>query len=58
LQEVAHFPVTTEQAIAPTEPEPELTAGELFDGNISRLGKFAGGDLPPYDVDALKHRQV
>lgn len=45
LEEVASFPViTTEQAMASTEPEP--TAGELFDGNIGKLGKFVGGDLP------------
>jgi hypothetical protein len=42
LQEVANFPViTTEEAM----PKPELTAGELFDGNISKLGRFVG-DVP------------
>jgi hypothetical protein len=45
LQEVANFP--TEQPMAPTEPElePEPTAGELFDGNIGKLGPVAH-DLP------------
>jgi hypothetical protein len=35
LQEVANFPViASEQAMAPAEPEPEATAGDLsFDGN-------------------------
>jgi hypothetical protein len=47
LQEIANsFPViSTEQAMAPVEPEPERTAGESFDGNISRLGKVEH-DLP------------
>ena len=37
------FPViTTEQAMAPVEPEPEPTPGELFDGNIGKLGRFVG----------------
>jgi hypothetical protein len=46
LQEVANFPViTTEEAMPQPEPERELTAGELFDGNISKLGRFVG-DVP------------
>jgi hypothetical protein len=46
LQEVANFPViTTEEAMPKPEPERELTAGELFDGNISKLGRFVG-DVP------------
>src|SRR6266481_1229023 len=38
LEEVASFPVLTTRQAMP-EPERELTAGELFDGNISRLGR-------------------
>jgi hypothetical protein len=49
LQDIANsFPVITSgQAMAPTEPEPkpEPTAGELFDGDISKLGRFPH-DLP------------
>jgi hypothetical protein len=46
LQEVASFPViSTEESMAPIEPEPESTAGELFDGNISHLGTVEH-DLP------------
>jgi hypothetical protein len=44
LQEVANFPViATEETGKISEPEP--TAGELFDGNISRLGRVER-DLP------------
>jgi hypothetical protein len=52
---LAALPPANEQATAQTEPErewptepepePELTAGELFDGNISKLGRFVG-DVP------------
>ena len=46
LEEVASFPVfTTEQALPKPEPERELTAGELFDGNIGKLGRVVH-DLP------------
>ena len=40
LEEVASFPVLTPEEIAQKAPErePEPTAGELFDGNISKLG--------------------
>ena len=44
LEEVASFPVLTTRQAMP-EPERELTAGELFDGNISRLGRVEH-DLP------------
>jgi hypothetical protein len=44
LEEVASFPVLATQQAMP-EPEPEPTAGELFDGNISKLGRFPH-DLP------------
>jgi hypothetical protein len=44
LAEVANFPIiTTEQAMPESERGP--TAGELFDGNISRLGSVEH-DLP------------
>ena len=56
LAEVAAaFPVITEQATRigtaepkhfPNEPEPEATAGERWSGDVGRLGKFVGGDLP------------
>jgi hypothetical protein len=47
LEEVATFPIMTTQEIAQKGPEsePELTAGELFDGNIGKLGRFVG-DVP------------
>ena len=47
LEEVATFPVLTPEEVAQTAPEPqrELTLGKLFDGNISKLGRFVG-DLP------------
>jgi hypothetical protein len=44
LAEVATFPLL-KQAMPDPEPERELTAGELFDGNISRLGRVEH-DLP------------
>jgi hypothetical protein len=44
LKEVAKFPVITTKQPEP-EPERELTAGELFDGNIGKLGRFVH-DLP------------
>jgi hypothetical protein len=44
LEEIANsFPVIREQAMP--EPEPEPTAGELWDGDISRLGRCEH-DLP------------
>jgi hypothetical protein len=43
LKEVATFPVVTEEIASEREPEP--TPGELFDGNISKLGR-AEHDLP------------
>ena len=46
LEEVGTFPIiTTERAMPEPEPERELTAGELFDGNISRLVRVEH-DLP------------
>jgi hypothetical protein len=47
LEEVATFPVLTPEEVAQTAPEPERepTAGELFDGDISRLGRVEH-DLP------------
>jgi transcription elongation factor Elf1 len=46
LQEVASFPVlTTQQAMPEPERERELTAGELFDGNIGKLGRVVH-DVP------------
>jgi hypothetical protein len=46
LAEVANFPVVTEEiAQKAPEREPEPTAGELFDGNISKLGRVEH-DLP------------
>ena len=47
LEEVATFPVLTSEEVAQTaqEPERELTPGELFDGNIGKLGRFVG-DVP------------
>jgi hypothetical protein len=51
LAEVAAFPVITEQAQPepsasnwkafdhPTEPEPEPTAGEAWNGDVSKLGR-------------------
>jgi hypothetical protein len=46
LEEVASFHVlTTEQAMPEPEPERELTAGELFEGNLGKLGSFVG-DVP------------
>jgi len=37
LEEIASFPGEVGKA---SEPEPEPTAGELFDGNIAKLGRF------------------
>jgi len=47
LEEVASFPVLTPEEIAQKAPErePEPTAGELFDGNISKLGRVVH-DVP------------
>jgi hypothetical protein len=46
LEEVVSFPVlTTQQAMPEPEPERELTAGELFDGDIGKLGRVVH-DLP------------
>ncbi len=47
LAEVANFPVLTPEEIAQTAPErePEPTPGELFDGNIGKLGRVVH-DVP------------
>lgn len=46
LEEVATFPVISAEEIAKaSEPERELTPGELFDGNIGKLGRFIA-DVP------------
>jgi len=50
LEEVCNFPVitTTEQA----RPEPEPTAGELFDGNIGKLGRVVHNLPLTNDLDS------
>jgi hypothetical protein len=45
LEEVAAFPALTPEEVAQKAPEPEPTAGELFDGNIGKLGRVVH-DLP------------
>jgi hypothetical protein len=47
LEEVASFPVLTPEEIAQKAPErePEPTPGELFDGNIGKLGRVVH-DVP------------
>ena len=47
LEEVASFPALTPEEIAQKAPErePEPTSGELFDGNIGKLGQVVH-DLP------------
>jgi len=47
LEEVASFPVLTLEEIAQKAPErePEPTPGELFDGNIGKLGRVVH-DVP------------
>jgi hypothetical protein len=43
LAEIANsFPVSTAMAEPKPEQESKPTAGELFDGNISKLGRFVG----------------
>jgi hypothetical protein len=47
LEEIASFPIPTPEEIAQKAPErePEPTPGELFDGNIGKLGRVVH-DVP------------